>query len=71
MRHNSTQTDKQQKLDDIHVDADVIGDLPMDKIIQIAVKTTKPGSKVKPIDKILLFLKDQQKAMAEKQEQLK
>lgn len=49
----------------------MIGDLPMDKIIKIAIKTTKPGSKVKPIDKILMFLKDQQKAMAEKQEQLK
>ena len=57
LHHNKT-SEKQQKIADIPIDSDLIGDLGMDKIIKIALKTTKPGSKVKPLDKILLFLQD-------------
>ena len=43
----------------------------MEQIVKIAVKTSKPGSKVKPIDKILMFLKQEEQALKDKHEKQK
>lgn len=43
----------------------------MEQVYKMAVKTSKPGSKVKPIDKVLMFLKQEQNALALQKEKEK
>lgn len=43
----------------------------MEQVYKMAVKTSKPGSKVDPIDKVMMFLQEEQKALKEKKEKEK
>jgi hypothetical protein len=70
-RHNKTSSNKLSKIDDIPIDSDLIGDMSMDKILKIAAKTTKAGSKVKPLEKVLMFLREEQAVMKKKKEKQK
>jgi hypothetical protein len=69
LHHNkSLEENKIPKVEDINVDSEVLGDMSMETIVKLAVKATKPGSALKPIDRIVMFLQKQKDAMHVKEE---
>ena len=47
LHHNKTSDNgPPPKIEDIHIDAEVIGDMSMESVIKIALKASKPNSKV-------------------------
>lgn len=57
LKHKTDDKDKEvPKVEDIHIDADVLSDMSMEQVIKIAFKATKPGSTITPIDRMVTFL---------------
>lgn len=62
---------KTVKLGDIKVEPKDLMDMSMDKVIQIAVKKSKenPESHLTPLDRVLLFIKQEQKVYRQEKEE--
>ena len=68
-RHNKTQ-EQIAKIGDIKVDAYSLGEMKMDEVIKLALKASKnsKNKNIKPIDRVLAFLQQEQKLMQEAEE---